>query len=173
MALLPETVLGGSVTSHGKGALKELLYNPAKGNYEVKGKWNEYGVLTYHNLGKIGSSNPFFWQASWPTLKNINYLTFAGTYPNQPQQHTMWRIRYRVNGVWTTLASGQGGWINSGIYQWGGEQQTPFVADAVRVEAYSDGTHDIVSIHLRARGGVSINENDSAQNIKATLIQYI
>ena len=41
------------------------------------------------------------------------------------------------------------------------------------MEIFSDGTNDLVSIHIRARGGVSTYNDDSAATPKACLIQYL
>ncbi|MEM9867632.1 MAG: T9SS type A sorting domain-containing protein, partial [Bacteroidota bacterium] len=46
-------------------------------------------------------------------------------------------------------------------------------ADALRVQVYSDGNSDLVSIHLRGRGGTSSRIDDSATETKATLVQYL
>jgi hypothetical protein len=171
LALLPEAVLSGS--GGGRGAPNHILYDPSKNDYTVKADWNEYGVAFNQNLGKTGENDPFFWQVEWPAPKNINYVTFGGQYPNQPQPHARWKIQYRFNTVWRMLASGQGGWIDSGIFQWGGASIDPVVADALRVIVFSDGTHDLVSIHLRGRGGLSVQTDDRATTPKATLIQYL
>ena len=95
----------------------------------------------------------------------------------------MWKISYFKNGEWITLEEGQGGWIDnetgnnfdlsSSIYEWGGPDQTPIIAEALRIQLFSDGIHDLISIHLRGRGGISENINDSLSTPKASLIQYL
>jgi uncharacterized repeat protein (TIGR03806 family) len=172
LALLPEAVLSGSV-ANGRGTPEAILYDPVSENYVTPTRWNEYGVAYNTNLGRPSAENGFTWEVAWPTPKNINYVTFGGTYPNQPQPNTMWRISYLRNGLWSVLEEGRGGWIDSGIYEWGGASQSPIEADALRVQLYSDGSNDLVSIHLRGRGGVSTSIDDSATQTKATLIQYL
>lgn len=172
LALLEEATLSGSA-EEGKGSLEEILYDPSIDDYVVATSWNEYGVDTNVNLGTPNADNGFKWQVNWPNVKYINYITFGGSYPNQDQTNTLWRISYRKDGIWTIIDEGQGGWIDSGIYEWGGPTFNPIEADALRVQAYSDGQNDLVSIHLRGRGGISNNTNDSATTPKATLIQYI
>ncbi len=172
LALLPEAILTGSVTG-GRGTPEVILYNPAIDDYDVATAYNEYGVNFGQNLGKPDVDNGFKWQVNWTFPKYINYVTFGGVYPNQPQPNALWRISYRNQGVWITLNEGQGGWLNAGIFEWGGANQTAIIADALRVQVYSDGINDVQSIHLRARGGVSNNENDATTTPKATLIQYL
>ncbi|MDN3493593.1 fibronectin type III domain-containing protein [Winogradskyella bathintestinalis] len=172
LALLPEATLSGSVIS-GKGTPLDILYDPAINDYFITTAYNEYGVSHNLNIGRPDVHNGYKWQVNWPNVKYINYITFGGTYPNQPQPNTKWRISYRYDGNWIILQQGQGGWIDSGIYQWGGATQNPIEADALRVQLYSDGFADLVSIHLRGRGGISNNTNDNATTPKATLIQYL
>jgi len=172
LALLSEAGLSGSV-SNGRGTPETILYDPSIDDYYIKSSYNEYGVTYGVNLGTPDVDNGFEWQVNWPGPKYINYITFGGTYVNQPQPNTMWRISYRNLGNWTTLDEGQGGWIDSGIYEWGGGTENPIEADAIRVQLYSDGIHDVIHIHLRARGGVSNATNDSTTTPKATLIQYL
>jgi len=172
LALLPEAILSGSV-SDGRGTPETILYDPIINDYHIVTDYNEYGVSFDENIGKPNVDNGFKWQVNWPNVKYINYLTFGGSYSNQPQANTLWRISYRRDGVWTVIDEGEGGWIDSGIYEWGGTTSNPIEADALRVQAYSDGQNDLVSIHLRGRGGISNNTNDSDTTPKATLIQYI
>ena len=173
LALLPSATLSGNAGNNGRGAPSHILYDPAKNDYHVRTQWNEYGVAHGANLGTASEQNAFCWTVSWSSPKRVNYITFGGTYPNQPQPNTMWKVQYLNSGRWNTIAAGQGGWINSGIFQWGGESQAPVIADAVRVILFSDGTNNLTSMHLRARGGISFGGNDTARNPKATLIQYL
>ncbi|WP_282031102.1 fibronectin type III domain-containing protein [Winogradskyella eximia] len=172
LALLPEAILYGSSTN-GRGVPGDILYDPVTDNYKTVTAYNEYGVSFGENLGKPTADEGFKWQVNWPNVKYMNYVTFGGSYSNQDQADSMWIISYRKDGVWTTLAQGQGGWIDDGIFEWGGPTFDPIEADALRVQVYSDGTNDLVSIHLRGRGGVANSNNDSATTTKATLIQYL
>ncbi|WP_178988580.1 fibronectin type III domain-containing protein [Winogradskyella schleiferi] len=172
LALLPEATLSGSVDV-GKGTPLDILYDPSINDYHLTTSYNEYGVSHNLNIGTPDVDNAYKWQVNWPNVKYINYITFGGTYPNQPQPNTMWRISYRLDGNWFVLDEGQGGWIDSGIYEWGGATENPIETDALRVQLYSDGYNDVISIHLRARGGTSSVVNDSSTTPKATLIQYL
>ncbi|WP_439152381.1 PQQ-dependent sugar dehydrogenase [Winogradskyella sp.] len=173
LALLPSARLAGSVTN-GRGSLEEILYDPRIENYYTSTDYNEYGVHYMQNLGTPDINDAFNWEVTWPTEKYVNYITFGGAYLNQPQPNSMWEISYFSDGNWVTLDSGQGGWINGGIFEWGGGTQTPVETLGVRVQIFSDGNYDLVSIHLRGRGGTSLIEaDDSATTPKAALIQYL
>ena len=82
-------------------------------------------------------------------------------------------MSYLRNGNWTVIEQGRGGWIDRGIYEWGGASQPPVEAEALRVQLYSDGNSDLVSIHIRGRGGLSRYNDDRSTVTKATLIQYL
>jgi hypothetical protein len=172
LALLDDATLSGSSTD-GRGTLDAILYDPSIDDYFITTDWNEYGVGRYENLGRPDADNGFFWRVDWSTPKLINYVTFGGSYSNQPQPNAMWRISYLNNNVWVTLEEGQGGWIDNGIYEWDGTEESPITANALRVQVYSDGNNDLVSILLRGRGGLSNNYNDTNAPTKATLIQYL
>ncbi|WP_407557527.1 fibronectin type III domain-containing protein [Winogradskyella sp. 4-2091] len=172
LALLSEATVYGSI-SNGRGVPTDILYDPVIDDYRTVTAYNEYGVNYNENLGLPGVDDGFKWQVNWPNVKYMNYITFGGSYANQDQSDSMWIISHRKDGVWTILDQGQGGWIDDGIYEWGGPNFDPIEADALRVQVYSDGSNSLVSIHLRARGGVANNNNDSATTPKATLIQYL
>lgn len=172
LALLPSAVLTGTAAD-GRGQPGDILFNPATGTYAVPTSWNEYGVAYNANLGKVTESNAFTWQVSWPTAKTINYITIGGAYPNQPQTTTAWKVQRRLGSTWTTISEGTGGWISDGIFVWGGAGQPAVVADAIRLLAYSNGTNDVVSMHVRGRGGQSTGIDDRSTAIKATLVQYL
>ncbi|GGD74282.1 hypothetical protein GCM10011412_09920 [Maribacter cobaltidurans] len=173
LGLAQDAILSGSVTNGGRGTPQAILYDPGRDDYFVKTAYNEYGVAVNQNLGTPGPEDGFQWQVDWASRKYVNYITFGGVYPNQPQPNSLWRISYRVGNTWTILDEGQGSWIDAGIYEWGGIAQTPIEIDGLRVQVYSDGTNDLVSIHLRGRGGISNSIDDSATQTKATLIQYL
>ncbi len=173
LALVEDAQLSGSVPSgEGRGTPEVILFDPAKGDYHVQTAYNEYGVSFGENLGLVTEEDPFFWQVEWEEPKNINEITFGGTYPNQQQPFAQWKLQYRHDGSWQTLLEGQGGWINTGILQWGGPGSPAIATDAVRVIVYSDGTHPVTSIHLRGRGGQSEERDDRDTEPKATVIRY-
>jgi hypothetical protein len=182
LGLVQDAVLSGSVTDV-RGSLGEILYDPVTDDYKTRTDWNEYGERFGVNLGPVNADNGFEWRVDWTNPKYINYITFGGSYQNQRQELTMWRISYLKDGAWNIVDEGQGGWIDnetgndndttSSIFEWGGPDQIPVIADALRVQLYSDGTNDLRSIHLRGRGGISNNINDADATPKATLIQYL
>ncbi|MTE25696.1 fibronectin type III domain-containing protein [Winogradskyella ouciana] len=175
LALLPDATVRGSV-SGGRGTPDEILYDPSINDYFITSDYNEYGLDFNAVLeASIDPDDGMKWQVNWTNVKYINYITFGGVYTtnNQEQPNTLWRISYRRDGVWITHAEGVGGWIDGGIYEWGGASFNPIEADALRVQLYSDGFNELKSTHLRARGGVSNNVDDSATTPKATLIQYL
>lgn len=171
LALLADATVSGNLTS-GRGDPEDILYDPSINDYFNSTDWNEYGVFYDQNIGSPDIGNGQNWQVNWENVKYINYITFGGSYPNQPQPNVLWKISYRLDGTWIILDEGQGGWIDSGIFEWGGGTENPIEADALRVQLYSDG-HDVISIHLRGRGGLSNSINDTSTTPKATLIQYL
>ncbi|SDO19418.1 hypothetical protein SAMN04487897_109169 [Paenibacillus sp. yr247] len=173
--LSSDAIYSGNASNWGtpRGSIQELMYDSVYNKYLMQGDWNEYGVPYGLNIGKITEANALYWQASWSSSKQINYFSAAGSYPNQPQPYTMWKIEYKLGSTWTTLASGQGGWMNSGIFTWGGQGTAPITLDAIRVKIYSDGVHDVVSPDFRGRGGLSNQTNDTATTPKASVAQLL
>ncbi len=169
LALSLDANVSGSV-SEGRGKPTDILFNPKTGNYENETRWAEYGVKSQENLGK---QKPFWWKVEWEEEKLINYITFGGTYDNQPQPNTTWIISYKKEKDWEVIDYGVGGWIDSGIYEWKPENMQPIKTKGIKVELYSNGKEDLVSIHLRGRGGKSQSEDDTSTETKATLIQLL
>ncbi|WP_370091632.1 PQQ-dependent sugar dehydrogenase [Winogradskyella sp.] len=174
LALLPSAQLSGSVAQgDGRGTPLDILYDPLAGDYKVITSFAEYGVDYQENLGPVNAENGFYWRSDWSSPKFVNYITFGGTYPNQPQPNTHWRVSYLREGNWITIEEGVGGWINSGIYQWVGTNQPPIFAEAVRVQLYTSGSNDLVSIHLRGRGGdTQQGAEDTHTEPKASMVQF-
>ncbi|MFC0605631.1 PQQ-dependent sugar dehydrogenase [Winogradskyella pulchriflava] len=175
LALLPSAQLSGSVAQgQGRGTPLHILYDPSKADYRVTSPFAEYGVPYQHNLGPVNAENGFYWRVDWPQPKFVNYITFGGAYPNQPQPNTLWRVSYLRNGIWNTIEEGAGGWIDNGIYEWDGSDEPPLFAEAVRVQLYTSGSGDLVSIHLRGRGGyTSGGGSDADEETKASLVQFL
>jgi uncharacterized repeat protein (TIGR03806 family) len=185
LALLHSAQLSGTVSQgSGRGTPLDILYDPSVEDYKVTSQFSEYGMPYNYNMGTVNAENGFFWQVDWPNPKFVNYITFGGSYPNQPQPNTMWRVSYLRDGVWITIEEGQGGWINNNtgdnwsnvpIYEWDGTNEAPKLAEAIRLQLYSDGTNDVVSIHLRGRGGNTQFSNGEDVNTepKASLMQFL
>lgn len=174
LALLPSAQLSGSVAQgDGRGTPLDILYDPLAGDYKVITSFAEYGVDYQENLGPVNAENGFYWRSDWSSPKFMNYITFGGTYPNQPQPNTHWRVSYLRDGNWITIEEGAGGWINSGIYQWDSTNQPPIFAEAVRVQLFTSGSTDLVSIHLRGRGGdTQQGAEDTHTEPKASMVQF-
>ncbi|WP_339753575.1 fibronectin type III domain-containing protein [uncultured Winogradskyella sp.] len=175
IALLPDATVSGNVVN-GRGVPEEILYDPSIGNYYTVTAFNEYGLALNKDIGSpVDPDKGMKWQVNWTNVKYINYITFGGVYTfnSQGQPNTLWRISYRVDGTWIILEEGTGGWIDGGIYEWGGTSFNPIEADALRVQLYSDGFNEVKSTHLRGRGGISTSFDDSSTTTKATLIQYL
>ena len=173
LALSNDATVSGQATNDSRGTPLDILYNPSTGNYETSAYFSEYGIGYRENIGKPTVGNGLNWQVDWTTAKSINYITFGGVYsPGQEQSNTNWRISYLDGSNWIIIEQGTGGWIDSGIYVWDNTSELPITANALKLELYSDGINDIVSTHLRGRGGNSYID-DSANPIKATLIQLL
>ena len=174
LALVGDATVSSSVPSGtGRGAPGHVLYDPAIGNYAVSSSYAEHGVTFGVNLGTASQGNGFNWQVEWSSPKNINYITFGGTYPNQPQPNAQWVISYFNGSTKITLDQGTGGWIDSGTYEWGGPDTTPIYTSKLLLEIFSNGTDDLVNIHIRGRGGISIRRDTSTEPVKACLVQYL
>lgn len=185
LALLPSAVNSGFTgpgMEQGRGTPYEILYEPLTGEYKTFSQYAEYGVKYQYNQGQVDVDDGFFWRVDWPNPKFVNYVTIGGSYSGQSQEYTMWRVSYLREGNWITIDEGQGGWISGGTFQWGGNQQVPIYAEALRVQLYSDGIHDVNSIHIRGRGASSgagnnapnnPNLNDINSEPKATLVQFV
>lgn len=169
LALTEDAYVYGSV-DNGRGIPTDILYDPSTSSYFTTSYYGEYGVK-YSSLVDIDKE--FFWGVKWEETKFINYITFGGTYPNQPQENTPWQIVYRIGNFWLELDSGIGGWIDSGIYEWKSLDMQPIKADEIRVVSRSTETNRLKSIHLRSRGGKNRGGDDTDTETKATLIQLL
>ncbi|WP_299362096.1 PQQ-dependent sugar dehydrogenase [Winogradskyella sp.] len=175
LALLPSAQLSSSVPQgSGRGELLDVLYDPSLGDYKESSNFAEYGVPFQQNLGTVDADNGFYYRVDWPNPQFLNYITIGGAFPNQPQPNTQWRVSYLRDGNWIVLDEGTGGWIENGIFEWDGTNEAPKYAEAVRVQLFSDGVNDLVSIHIRGRGGTSrYGGDDTAAEPKATLMQFL
>jgi len=172
LALLGDATISGNVNGK-RGTPSDILYDPATNAYAIRTNYNEYGYNWNENRDLATKGNGLNWQVNWTSIKTINYITFGGTYPNQPQPNTAWTISYNNGTSWIILEEGVGGWIDTGVYEWGGADQPVINAASVKVEIYSDGINPLVSAHIRARGAAALRKDDSDTNPKATLIQYL
>ena len=163
LALAEDSFIMGSVKD-GRGVPLDIIYNPKTKDFATNSKYHEYGVKYKENLGLVNDSNSFWWSVGWKNPKLVNYITFCGTYDNQPQPNASWVIQYNIKGKIIDLDKGTGGWIDSGLYEWKSKDLNPILMDAVIVKIFSDGENDLKSIHLRG---------NADEKVKATLIQLL
>lgn len=170
LALLDDATVVGNI-ENGRGTPSDILYDPKTNKYKSSStSFNEYGV-NFNKTFSYHGENDLVLSFSWTELKNVNYITFAGTYPNQPQEKTSWLIQYKGDGSWQKLDEGVGGWINSGIYEWKSENLIPIKVKEIRLYIFEETQGDAKSVHLRGRG--VLNNYEDQDSIKATLIQYL
>jgi len=157
--LLLEAEIEGNLESFNKGLRGEphhMVYDLQNRRFVKESQWHEYGVGFAQNLGVVPESRPAFWIARWEKPVRANLIVFTGTYPNQPQPHTAWKIEIHSKGRWITHARGVGGWYDRGRYVWGGPEAAPLEFDAIRVSVFSkDAQTPIRSIHFRGEEGIS------------------
>ena len=155
LACLPEATVTGSLPDGvGRGIPDDILWDPATGDYKTQSQWHEYGLAYKNTVGGITKENPLWWQVTWPTAKNVNYITCTGTYPNQPQPNTGWSIQILVDGNWQDLEKAHNGWdadlltgagvgiptqtnwLWDGLFEWKGLE--PVVTKGIRFTAYAN-----------------------------------
>ena len=133
-----------------------MIFDLQQGAFATPSQWHEYGVGFQAQLGIVGEEQPVWWTAEWPEPVRVNLLALSGTYDNQPQPTTAWKIEFRREGRWMTHARGVGGWYDRGYYLWGGPGTEPLSMDALRVSVFSrDDQTPIQSVHFRGEPGKS------------------
>jgi PKD repeat protein len=157
--LLLDAKVSGNVESFGKGlrgAADHMIFNLQTRAFAKASQWHEYGVGFGEDLGVVGEGRPVWWMAEWPRPVQINLIALSGTYDNQSQPDTGWKIEFRREGQWTIHARGVGGWYDRGYYIWGGPGTEPLTMDALRVSVFSrDDETPIKSVHFRGEPGKS------------------
>ncbi len=192
LALLDEAVVSASFVEstyeNERGQPVDILYDPVKDNYHNKNTaWGEFGYAYDYEVGYPETPDEGFWyQVEWPVPKKINYYTWGGVYPNQPQPNTPWALEYWDGTGWVTLIDGIGGAWEDADYNtlwpytpgvssearsiWMSEE--PITTTKLRLAAWSDGITPLWSFHIRARGGACMSVDDTANPFKAVLFQY-
>ena len=172
LALLPEAKVESNMkTGSGRGIPTDVLYNPKTNQYETSStQYNEHGLsinrsFSYHGL------NDFVYSITWNEFKNVNYITFGGSYPNQDQSETLWKITSQSENGWIELDAGKGGWIDDGIYEWKSKDLIPIKTKSIKLTFYDDEDSKTTSVHLRGRG--VLNRYETQDDVKATLVQYL
>ena len=156
--LLEATISSNMPTdSHGlRGEPHHMIFDPSAGAFIADSEWHEFGVEHRATIGVVAESDPIWWLAEWDQPVEANLILLSGSYPNQRQPDTGWRIELRVDGEWETLEQGIGGWYDSGRFGWGGPGRRARSFDAFRVSLFSrDDNNPLESIHLRGEPGVS------------------
>ena len=170
LALLANSVVSGSAAG-GRGIPRDILYNPIAKVYAMASNWAKHGVLHGQNLGLTNEAQAFWWQVAWPDTKSMSTISFGGAYANQPQAPTRWKIESPLDGVWTVVSQGVGGWLDGGIFVWENASQRPIEAQAIGMKAWSDGVPPRLSIRLRGPGGQARDVDDRSQPQQAVMIQ--
>jgi len=148
LGCLDDAVVTGSVPEGaGRGIPTDILWDPSTNDYKTPSMWHEYGLAYDSTAGGLTKENPLWWAVEWPTAKNVNYITVAGPFDNQPQPTTGWAVQVMVDGNWQDLAKadhgwdadtlrGIGGWVSDGILEWRGLE--PVVTTGIRFTAYAN-----------------------------------
>lgn len=157
--LLLQAKCSGNLESYNKGLRgrpNEMIFDTAKGRFLRDSQHHEYGVGFGQDLAVVTEAQPAWWMAEWEKPVEANLIILSGTYPNQPQPNTAWKIELRSGGQWTVHEKGIGGWYNNGRYVWGGPSAKPVTLDAIRVSLFSkDDKTPLKSIHFRGEEGLS------------------
>jgi PKD repeat protein len=139
-----------------RGGPDHMIFDLQQETFATPSQWHEYGVGFQAQLGVVGEERPVWWMAEWPQAVQVNLVALSGTYDNQPQPTTAWKIEFRRDGRWMTHARGVGGWYDRGYYIWGGPGTEPVTMDALRVSVFSrDDQTSIQSVHFRGEPGKS------------------
>lgn len=139
-----------------RGHPADPVFDPTKGDFARKSQWHESGVGMGAGLGVVSEENAVTWQALWKEPVEVNLITLTGTYPNQPQPNTAWKIEGRIAGEWKVLDEGVGGWYDNGRYFWGWPGAVGLKVEGLRVRVFSpDDKSPIKSIHFRGEENFS------------------
>ena len=151
--LLVDAEVSGNLDSFNKGLrgqVRDMIFDHHIGAFVNPSQWHEYGVGFNQDLGVVPEDKPAWWMAEWPQPVEANLILLSGTYDNQPQEDTGWKIELRRDGQWTTHARGVGGWYDRGHYTWGGPDTEPLTFDGLRGSVFSpDDKTPVRSIHFR------------------------
>ncbi len=105
--LLLDARVSGNIESLDKGlrgAPDHTIFDLQQGVFAKASQWHEYGVGFGAELGVVDEGRPAWWMAEWPQPVQVNLIALSGTYENQPQPATGWKIEFRRDGQWITHA---------------------------------------------------------------------
>jgi hypothetical protein len=109
LALTKDATLSGNAPEGGRGIPSDILWDPSTNDWATDSEYHEYG-MAYDDIMVATKDDPLYWQVVWDTPKNINYITYSGVYPNQPQPTTGWSVQIMVDSNWQDLAKAHDGW---------------------------------------------------------------
>jgi len=110
LALIDGAIVTGSIPDEqARGIPTDILWDPSTNDWATISTYHEYGMV-YDSITYKTKDEPLWWQVVWPMTKNINYITCAGTYPNQPQPTIGWAVQIMVDSSWQDLAKAHNGW---------------------------------------------------------------
>ena len=185
LALIEGAVVTGSIPNEqARGIPMDILWDPSTEDWATVSTYHEYGML-YDSIAYKTKEDPLYWQVIWTEPKNVNYITCAGVYGNQPQATTGWAIQIDSAGTWKNLAKaangwpadtlkGIGGWVDDGLLELRLIQ--PVVTRGLRFCAYAnpDSIADgIASSSDSLWSMVFTGRKMSAESPNACLIQYL
>ena len=192
LALVDGAMLTGSIPNERvRGIPEDILWDPAANDWATASDWHEYG-MAFDSVMAATENDPVYWQVEWPTVKNINYITCSGVYPNQPQPTTGWSVQIMVDDEWRDLAKAHNGWdadtlSGAGVgipvqthWLWDGQLVwrglEPVVTTGVRFTAYAnpDSVADCVESFADSLWSFAWTGRDFGTGTpKAVLIQYL
>ena len=139
-----------------RGRLQHMIYDTLKDQFLAESPWHEYGVGYGQELGVVPEDKAAWWRAQWKQPIEANTIVLSGSYENQPQPDTAWKIELRRDGKWTEHDRGVGGWYDGGRYTWGGPETQPLRFDAIRISVFSkDDRTRLTSILFRGEERIS------------------
>jgi hypothetical protein len=149
-----------------RGQIGDMVWDPVTRRFIRDSQWHEYGVGFQENVGVVPEGNPIYWQAEWDEPVRANLIVLSGSYENQPQAKTFWRIELRTELGWVTHDEGIGGWLDRRRYVWGGPGLPRIEFDAIRVSVHSpDEKTPVVSLTFRGEPTVSWVVADVAEGL--------
>ena len=180
------TVTGSVSIGAGRGIPTDILWDPVVNGWATESLYHEYGIA-FDSTMAATKEDPVYWQVDWPTLKNINYITCSGTYPNQPQAMTCWAVQIwdDLTETWMDLPKAQDGWNADTLrgkghstptqtnWLWDGQLVwrglIPVVTRGIRFIAYANPARPADSL----RSFVWTGRNFGDGTPEAALIQYL
>jgi putative membrane-bound dehydrogenase-like protein len=139
-----------------RGEIRDMIYDVGGGRFVRDSEWHEYGVASGAELGVVREADAIWWEAMWGQEVEVDLIVLSGTYPNQPQPGTAWKIELKDSDGWREHDRGIGGWYDSGRYGWRAPAGRFLKVSGIRVSLFSHDPHTpLRSVHFRGEAGVS------------------